>query len=277
MPSQLPLRRMRPLLGTFVEIGITEMSIRHNQNALAALELGFDRIAQLHQWLSFQQADSQLSELNAQPGRWVALAPEVLRVLALAKGISRASDHLFNCTVGGALIEAGVLPDHGSTWLACGDHTDLLVHSGRAKLCRPVRITLDGIAKGFAVDCAIATLKKHGTQSGWINAGGDIRAFGSVELPVLVRALDDNLRTAGRLRQGAWATSQSGRSLDLPGVILQKSAALKPQWAERQENFSVLARFAWRADALTKVAANAPPATRAQTVATLGGHLISVH
>ncbi len=37
-------------------------------------------------------------------------------------------------------------------------------------------ITLDGIAKGYIVDCASSILRDHGIADHLINAGGDIRA-----------------------------------------------------------------------------------------------------
>jgi thiamine biosynthesis lipoprotein len=39
-------------------------------------------------------------------------------------------------------------------------------------------ITLDGIAKGYVIDCGARLMKAHGIQHALINAGGDIRAIG---------------------------------------------------------------------------------------------------
>jgi len=48
-------------------------------------------------------------------------------------------------------------------------------------------IDLGGIAKGYAVDLAVAALQDAGAISGCVNAGGDLRVFGQ-PLPVAVRA-----------------------------------------------------------------------------------------
>ena len=42
------------------------------------------------------------------------------------------------------------------------------------------QIDCGGIAKGYAVDVAIATLVRAGCSAGLVNAGGDLRAFGAL-------------------------------------------------------------------------------------------------
>lgn len=265
------IRRMRPLLGTFVEIGV----IGGNSWMNAAIDCAFAKIARLHDLLGFQRPDSELSRLNANVGQWVAVSHETLRVLRLARAFTQKSDHLFNCTVGGALVARGVLPDHGiASNMMCGNAGDIEIAARRARLVRPVRITLDGIAKGYAVDAAVATLKKHGVDHGWINAGGDMRAFGEHAVPVTQRQADGSMKMLGGLKQAAIATSHVGNKIDprFPGVIVAGDAVERMHGAPAV--FSVMARLAWRADALTKVAALAPATERVQRVAALGGVLI---
>jgi thiamine biosynthesis lipoprotein len=54
---------------------------------------------------------------------------------------------------------------------------DLSVAGSATKLVE-VALDLGGIAKGFAVDRAVAALREHGCGSGIVNAGGDLRVFG---------------------------------------------------------------------------------------------------
>jgi len=49
----------------------------------------------------------------------------------------------------------------------------------QVRLARRVRLDLGGIAKGFAVDQAIAQLRDAGVVSGSVNAGGDLRVLGN--------------------------------------------------------------------------------------------------
>lgn len=266
---------MRPLLGTFVEIA----ACNDDGQAQEAIRAAFAAIAEIQQLLSFQQADSELSRLNAIPGCWLSLSQHSLRVLKLAKTMMVATDHRFNCTVGGALIDRGVLPNHGGRYLTHGTAEDIEISRDQARLARPVRITLDGIAKGFAVDRAIAALKKCKVRYGWVNAGGDLRVFGDCTLPVNQRRANDDLKFLGGLRDAALATSHNGSLQDKerPGLIVNTEFLTKrnsESSTSRSDVFSVIARYAWRADALTKVAANTPTSVRAKHVAALGGLLI---
>ncbi|WP_346837235.1 FAD:protein FMN transferase [Microbulbifer sp. SAOS-129_SWC] len=267
---------MRPLLGTYVEIAAGAVETMAAERAEAAIHSAFDVIALIHRLASFQQPDSELSHLNANPGQWLTLSRHTLRLLRLARAITAASDHLFNCTLGGAVVARGALPDHGGDYLGSGRADDIELEAGRARLARPVRITLDGIAKGYAVDCAIAALKRAGITAGWINAGGDLRAFGELALPVSQRRADSSTRSLGALQNAALATSRAGGGVDadVPGLILGPETAHDAADIGKATTFSVISRFAWRADALTKVAALAPAAERAARVAGLGGLLI---
>jgi thiamine biosynthesis lipoprotein len=256
---------MRPMLGTFVEVGVIA--------GLHAHDAAFRAIELVERSLSFQDPASELSCLNRSAAEFVALSPPALRVLRLARAMTAASDGLFNCTVGGSLVRAGALPDHGGPEpLDAGTAEDILIERGRACIARPLRITLDGIAKGYAVDCAIRALQRAGARAGWVNAGGDLRVFGALTLPVWVRGADGRPRLAGGLRHAAMATSMTGAPADpsFPGRIVHPGA--RPP---RPGVWTVLARHAWRADALTKVAALAPEALRAALLTRLGGRLVA--
>ncbi len=257
-------RRMRPQLGTFVEISAC------GAGAEAAVAAAFASIAEVERALSFQRADSELSLLNANPGRWCTLSPVALRVLRLARAMTRASEEYFNCTVGGELVARGALPDHGGEYLRCGAAADIDLDHYRARLRRPVRVTLDGIAKGYAVDLAVAALKRGKLGYGWVNAGGDLRVFGDCRLPVSRRDPAGALVPLGELREAAMATSQRGDAGELAGLVVDPRGG---QWGGAAV-FSIISRFAWRADALTKVAAVAPAAQRASLVNRLGGYLV---
>ncbi len=255
------LRRMRPVLGTYVEVAAGGAS------AEAGMYAAFASLHDSHARWSFHEPDSELSQLNRQPGVELGLSRGSLRLLRLARAMTLASEGLFNCTVGGALVRRGLLPDHGAApWLDTGVAEDLQLTHTTACLRRPVRITLDGIAKGYAVDLAVQALRRSGVVSGWVNAGGDLRVFGDAELPVHRREAHGGLAPLGRVRACALASSQTAApTAAFPGFIVGASTNTACV-------FSVMARSAWRADALTKVAAAAPPEERAARVARLGGH-----
>jgi thiamine biosynthesis lipoprotein len=257
---------MQPLLGTFVEVGCLRQPGWEQATAAA-----FAAIVQIHSRLSFHDPTSELSRLNASRGHWLELSAATLRVVRAAVEITRISQGLFNCTVGGELVRRGILPDHGEgSPLPDGHADDIEIDGRRVRLLRPVRVTLDGIAKGWAVDRAVAALLGRGMQGGWVNAGGDLRVFGTVTLPVSRREADGRLTQLGDLQRGALATSTVlvGSDPSFPGVILGTPRPAPGIW-------SVISRFAYRADALTKVAANATDEAREAVVSALGGRVLT--
>lgn len=255
---------MRPLLGTYVEVAACA------EDAEGAVAAAFASLEASHARWSFHDPHSELSRLNLAAGQAVPLSQPTLRLLRAARALMVASEGAFDCTVGGTLVAKGLLPDHGQgPGLLRGSAADIEIGRGWARLRRPVRLTLDGIAKGFAVDLAVHALRAQGARSGWINAGGDLRVFGGRALPVHRREADGSLAPLGALREAAMASSRAGGEADraFPAHIV--GAAAGPAVM-----LTVVARSAWRADALTKVAASALPAERAERVARLGGCLV---
>lgn len=262
------LRRARPLLGTFVEIQV-EAAAR--TTGMAAIDQAFAVVQAVHERLSFHSPDSELTRLNQSPGQWQPLSPLGWRVLALARAMTRHSGERFNATVGGELVRLGHLPDHGGGCLPQGSAADIELRPGAARLRRPVRITLDGIAKGYAVDRAVLALKCAGVEQGVVNAGGDLRLFGHEAQPFLVRGPAGQVLAQGEGINLAIASSSGNahHASRFPGYLVGSSE-------QRDNGWSVCARYAWRADALTKVAACAPAVSRAAEVERLGGLLISL-
>lgn len=260
--------RQRPLLGTFVEIGVAG----DDADADRAIDDAFAAIEAVHRLMSFHEPDSDVGRLNRAGGEAVRLHPLTLRVLRLARAMTVASGGLFNCTVGGELVARGALPDPGvNAPLPAGSADDIMLDGETARLERPILVTLDGIAKGFAVDVAVGRLRHSGMRAGIVNAGGDMRVFGDVIAPVYQCDAEGRLCPLGGLRNGAIASSRSGLPWDdrFPAMIVGDEAhpPAKGVW-------SVLARTAWRADALTKVAALASDPLRAALIEELRGRLV---
>lgn len=264
-------RRARPALGTVVEIGVGACDAAGDD----IVDLAFGAIAQAQARWSFHDPASELSRLNARPGQWVRVSRPTIRLLRLARALMRASDGAFDCTLGGWLVAAGALPDHGGEpALPRGDASDIEIGACAARLRRPVRLTLDGIAKGYAVDLAIQALQAGGAAAGWVNAGGDLRVFGDLALPLHRRNAEGRIEALGLLRDSAVATSASWPASRRdaqrhPARLIGRGGELR-----RCGCWSVLAGSAWRADALTKVAAATAGPQRARVLAALGGRLL---
>lgn len=262
---------MQPWLGTYVEAGAWA-------DSTAVAELAVDRaleeIRVAHGRWSFQDGNSELSQLNRHPGQRIALSRATLHLLRLSRALMRYSEGAFDVTLGGQLVADACLPDIGGPpALARGRAEDIVVDGGWALLVRPVRLVLDGIAKGLAVDLGVRAMRRAGANAGWINAGGDLRAFGDVAIPIQLRAVSGELRTAGGLSNMAIATSLVDATRKHADAFPARILCGRGCPAE-EGTWTVLARSAWRADALTKVAACAPPHRRQELLARLGGTLI---
>ncbi|MFZ5580036.1 MAG: FAD:protein FMN transferase [Pseudomonadota bacterium] len=273
------IRRMRPLLGTFVEISVRAP----RRLAETAIEAAFDAMAEVQRQMSFFDPESDLSRLNLHAWRRpVSVNPSTFRLLCLARNIARTSEGLFDFTVGGRLVRDGRLPDHGFASLDAEgwDALELLPRL-RVRLKRPVVLTLDGIAKGYAVDTAVQALLGHGITRGMVNAGGDLRLFGPDPTPIAVREPSGSITSLGSWSNTAMATSAVGLSAEdqvrFPSCILTPNSCdgqACPHFNHCPKAWTVIAGEAWRADALTKVAALAPETGRMARIARLGGKLI---
>ncbi len=174
------IRRARPLLGTFVEIEAAAPP--HDANA--AIDAAFAAIGDVHRLMSFHDADSDVSRLNREAAvRPVKVHAWTFEVLGAAVELHAASDGAFDVAVAPALQAMGLLPRHAGddaeiVRLSSSDGIELLPDNRVRFRSAGVRIDLGGIAKGFAVDRALAALRRFGAQGGMVNAGGDLAAFG---------------------------------------------------------------------------------------------------
>jgi thiamine biosynthesis lipoprotein len=184
------VRRARPLLGTLVEIGVLQSTAKVDLDA--AITVAFDRIAAVQAHLSRFDPGSEIARFNAAAaGAAIEIGADAQRVLAAARALCDASDAVFDVTLGSGI----------DGWRCDGA---LL-----RKLSRRVRIDLGGIGKGYAVDAAVEALARAGVASGWVNAGGDLRAFGAATVPIDLRDEDaGGVRRFARLGDGAFATSR---------------------------------------------------------------------
>lgn len=258
--------RMKPLLGTYVEV-----SIEHHDVSAELLEsyfaIAFNKLAQVQTLLSVHDNSSELSRLNLALHSWLALSTISLRVLRLAHAMMKHSNGLFNPTMGYPLVQQGILPDLGyGDRLATGNLAALSFRPGQVKLNQAVVLCLDGIAKGYAVDLALAALKRAGVNHAFINAGGDIRAMGNCQVPIRLRYANQPL---GLLHNAAIASSGARQQTHFRGRLMTASGAILPSG---EQDYSVIAHRAWRADALTKVLAQQP--TQVSLLNRLGGNVI---
>ena len=172
-----PVRRARPMLGTFVDIDCGQST---RDSGHHAIDLAFARIAMVHSMMSFHDRDSELSHLNREAlSREVPASIELLTVLRTGLAVSRLSGGQFDFTAVNPLIARGWLPPLENSTALTGTWRDVEVtRNNHIRFHAPLAIDLGGIAKGYAVDLAVSVLRANGAISGCVNAGGDLAVFG---------------------------------------------------------------------------------------------------
>lgn len=274
------VRRARPLLGTLVEVSARAASARA---ANRAVERAFAAIAAVERSMSFHDPASELSWLNrARVGAWVPLSIPLRQVLRWADRFRRLSDGRFDCACGSVLVQAGRLPSPVAGPAAPvlpgaasdGSASFRMAGNGVIKLA-PAWIDLGGIAKGYAVDCALAALRRENVSSALVNAGGDLAHLGPEPVEVDVRCLEDPTRIEARVRvqNAALATSST---LTLGPDLTRGGASLidRGQPVTAARTVTVVAASCLVADGLTKVALAAPRMPSRRLLGRLGARVL---
>ncbi|MEM8922774.1 MAG: FAD:protein FMN transferase [Actinomycetota bacterium] len=140
-------------------------------------------------WSRFR-ATSELSCLNAAPGRPVVISPDTYRLIEHAVDAHRLSDGVFDPTVLGSLLDAGY--DRSFELLSASDGSstvpprpaptpsgiEFFPMASAVRLPEGTGLDLGGIAKGAAADAVLATVMERGATGCCINIGGDLRVDG---------------------------------------------------------------------------------------------------
>lgn len=250
------LRRARPLLGTIIEIVIP-----FAPPSAGAIDQAFAAIATVQQRMSFHDPHSTLSRVNAHAfAQPVPVDEMTFQVLEMARDLHRLSDGLFDPTIALHLECAGFLPSYYGSPLEKGiSFADVELLSGnRVRFRRSgVRLDLGGVAKGFAVDQAIAALRVAGVESALVNAGGDLRGYGPHSFRAEIRDPRHPGRTLAPFKVNNLALATSAHYF---ADRLQPGARIGPFVHPRLGQFrrdllsaTVAAPSAMVADALTKI------------------------
>ncbi|GJE37355.1 FAD:protein FMN transferase [Methylobacterium persicinum] len=224
--------------------------------AHGAIDAAFARITHVHDRMSFQCPGSDVSRLNrAGIGERLRIDPETVAVLRQAQAVARAARGVFDPTVAGDLVREGLLPAPAGARppdpRATFDDV-VLAEDGVVSLSRALWLDLSGIAKGHAVDRAIAALAEAGVTEACVNAGGDLRAIGRA-CPVALRTgFPDEALAVVTLEDGSLASS-GGRAESRHAAAGQHRNGVLRMPTVPGRFACVLAQTCAVADALTKV------------------------
>ena len=160
-------------------------------NAAEAANAVFEEFRRIDRLMSSWRPDSEVSAINANAGiRPVTVDEEVLNVIEQAQQTSSRTDGAFDITVGAfrGLWKFdqdmdGSIPDgrEVAVHAALVNYRDVILDPKRHTVMlrrQRMRITLGGVAKGYAVDRAVAILRHRGFSDFVIHAGGDVYAAG---------------------------------------------------------------------------------------------------
>ena len=247
-------------LGTYVRVRV---QAARDADCDAALTAAGDAIEACEARFSLYRKSSELCQLNARAAlSAVPVSEAMFALLSLSDAISTSSDYLFDPSVGGVLSRAGLRPGaaHATHW------QDVVLNSAQRTVhyLRPLTLDFGGIAKGFAVDCAVDAAMLCGASGVLIDAGGDMRAAGLLAHDIRVRDPRNAQRSMPlmRLENAAVATSGGSgavRETDDGEFVIPTVHPAHADFASRyptmltRESVSVTAPRCAVADALTKV------------------------
>lgn len=176
--------RTHLMMGTFAAITVIGPS---RDEADDAISLAFREMKRAERLFDRHREDSPIGTLN-RDGRAVDLDPEVTALLDRALRLGKTTGGSFDMTVKPVVdlyqrsFETRQAPPDEARLAAVLDLVDpgAVRIQGRS-VCfdkEGMGITLDGMAKGYVIDCGMDIMKRRGIQHALINAGGDIRTIG---------------------------------------------------------------------------------------------------
>ncbi len=249
-----------------------------------SLQRAHDRLDALERHWSRFLPDSELSKLNARPGRPVMVSADTFDVIRIAIDAWRITEGAFDPTVHAAMrslgydrdlaaVRAEPTPlDPGGADPGATPGCDRIVLDPVVRMVTlPPGVTLDlgGVGKGYAADLLVRELMAAGAAGACVNVGGDLRVNGTSPDPsgwsVALDPDDFGPAAVDRvllLHAGGIATSTRLRRTWTHGDATVHHL-LDPRTGQSAESdvatVIVIAGDAWRAEILTKAAFLAGP------------------
>ena len=157
----------------------------------AAIVKAIAEVRRLEALLSEWKAESQIGQVNAHSGEWVAIGPEAAAVVERGLWAGKLSGGSFDITFqalskvwkfGSAQEDKPKLPSKAEIdklrRLVDYRRVELDQAGGRVRIGKGQQLGLGGIAKGYIVDQAARVLQEGGVQGFLAQAGGDLYGSG---------------------------------------------------------------------------------------------------
>jgi len=186
-PLPYKIEETKPLMSTLVTITIIDNDAT---KANAAMQDAFNELQRIESVMSIYNASSEAYRLN-EDGYLENASNELLFVIKKSLYYSNLTNGAFDITVQPVLdlyteaynVEKRVPTDKEiETAQQLVNYKDIIIDGNRIMLAKKgMKITLGGIAKGYAVGQAISVLEKHNIEHALVVAGGDLMAIGTKE------------------------------------------------------------------------------------------------
>ena len=178
----------RILMGTVARVIAVAI---HRDIAQRGIDKAFAELSRIEELASTHLEDSEISKINrlafSQP---VKVSDTTFEILQTAVDYGRLTSGAFDISVGPLVelwqraAEANQTPPNEELQNAFGkigfDKIRLDPENKTVRLgVEGMKLDLGGIAKGYAVDQAVAALKDAGAVGGMVDVGGNIRCFGT--------------------------------------------------------------------------------------------------
>jgi thiamine biosynthesis lipoprotein len=178
----------RLVMGTFARVLVVAPDKRTAQRCIDA---AFEQFRQIEALMSWRKDDSEIAHINRDAyAKPVRVSGPTFEVLQKSVEFSRLSEGAFDITVG-PLMELWRRAEDANRLPTDAELKQTLSRVGFEKLILDannmrvrfavdgMKLDLGGIAKGYAVDKAVEAMQEAGAVGGIVDAGGDIRCFGT--------------------------------------------------------------------------------------------------
>jgi len=210
-----PVTEIHYVMGTYFRIAVERSD---PQTTRQAMHWCFQRTRQLEAAFSRFDSKSELTRINSTSSSTTMVSDEMAALLQASSALGAATDGAFDVAAGALTAlwrDADYWPDRSAIAAAKSSAgRAAFTLNGRSLQRRSgVRIDLDGIAKGYAVDLCVEHLRRNGIESALLSFGeSSLFALGhprdSRAWEIEVRGLDSN-NVLGTLRMHDQALSAS--------------------------------------------------------------------
>lgn len=179
------------IFGTVLEVVTWGATDQQAEEAFAELQVMFN---QMHQdWHAWEPGELVAINQAFADGRTTSASEDIVELISRSQEIEQKTTGRFNPAIG-ALIQLwgfhtsnfpiiGPPPVQQDIQSILDSHPSSLEIEVRGTAVRStnnqVKLDFGGIAKGYAIDLACQRLRERGISNAIVNAGGDLRAFGT--------------------------------------------------------------------------------------------------